>query len=134
MARRASLIAFLALCTLTGCGKKQEIPVLAVSGTVTLDGEKLGEGFLYFKTIETGAFERFDIKDGKFRGEAQPGKRRVEVIANRPKKVVIDEKEVDVPDNIVDPSFNVQSTLTAEVTPEGPNEFHFVVTRKKDAE
>jgi hypothetical protein len=120
-----SLGLFLAL----GCGKPgpQLVPV---SGTVTLDGQPLTEGFLYFKTVETGALERFDIHQGEFKGDALAGTRRVEICANRPKTVVIDGKPVEVPDNIIDPSFNTESTLTAEVTAEGPNRFSFAVKKK----
>ena len=55
-----SLVACLGLFASIGCGNPgpQFVPV---SGTVTLDGEPLTEGFLYFKTVETGALERFDI-------------------------------------------------------------------------
>src|SRR5437660_1361135 len=97
------LIISLGLLAVTGCGKSGP-QVVPVSGTVTLDGEPLAEGFLYFKTIETGALERFDIKNGEFKGKAQVGTRRVEIISHRPKTVIIDGAYVEVPDNIIDPS------------------------------
>jgi hypothetical protein len=122
-------VVLLGLSASIGCGKSapQFVPV---SGTVTLDGQPLAEGFLYFKTIETGALERFDINNGEFKGKAQVGTRRVEICANRPKAVIIDGANVEVPDNIIHPSFNTQSTLTAQVTPEGPNRFTFDVKKK----
>jgi hypothetical protein len=133
MARRVRSVTFLVgllgLSAWTGCGKSGPLSV-PVSGTVTLDGEPLTEGFLYFKTVETGALERFDINAGEFKGNAQVGTRRVEICANRPKVVIIDGAKVEVPDNIVHPSFNTESTLTAEVTPEGPNRFTFPVKKK----
>jgi hypothetical protein len=104
--------------------------MVPVSGTVTLDGQTLAEGFLYFKTVETGALERFEIHDGEFEGTAQLGLCRVEVISNRSRTVIIDGARVEVPDNIIHPSFNTASKLTAEVTRDGPNRFTFGVTKK----
>jgi hypothetical protein len=133
MAQRVPSVAFLVvllvLSASIGCGKSEPQPV-PVSGTVSLDGHPLTEGFLYFKTIETGAVERFDIAAGEFQGKALAGTRRVEIYSNRPKTVIIDGAPVEVPDNVVHPSYNTESTLTAEVTPEGPNRFTFEVKTK----
>jgi len=135
MARRVQTVNFLVVClglsALVGCSKKSsEPPFVSISGSVTLDEKPLADGFLYFKTIETGALERFDITNGEFQGKAQVGKRRVEICCNRPKKVIIDGAEVEVRDNIIDPSFNIESKLTAEVTLEGSNRFKFDVKKK----
>ena len=102
-----------------------------VAGTVKIDSKPLAEGFIYFKTIETGALERFDIKDGEFTGNAQVGLRRVEIIANQSIKVEIDGRIVEVPKNIIDSSCNIASTLTADVSSSGPNRFHFDAKLKK---
>jgi hypothetical protein len=123
------LVVWLVLSAMVGCGKAGP-ELVPVSGTVTLDEEPLAEGFLYFKTIRTGALERFDIKAGEFQGMAEVGTRRVEVCANRPKTVIIDGAKVQVPENVVHPSFNTDSSLTAEVTREGPNRFTFAVKKK----
>jgi hypothetical protein len=133
MARRVGSVTFLVvslgLSASIGCGRSESQSV-PVSGTVTLDGQPLAEGFLYFKTIETGALERFDISGGEFKGKARAGTRRVEICANRPKTVIIDGANVEVAHNIIHPSFNTESTLTAQVTPEGPNRFTFAVKKK----
>ena len=50
-----------------------------VSGTVTLDGQPLAEGVIYFKTIEKGSSEPCDIHGGDFKGQAEAGDRRVEI-------------------------------------------------------
>ncbi len=129
--RSAALLAVaLGLSAAAGCGPVEPKPV-PVSGTVTLDGQPLADGFLYFKTMETGGLERFDVSGGTFQGTALPGNRRVEVIVNQPKMVVIDGARVEVPDNIIDPKFNLESGLIADVTPDGPNKFTFEVKRKK---
>jgi len=128
---RSFLLSFLLIFPfLNGCGNS-EPKLVEVKGTVTLDGVPLADGFMYFKTTETGALERLDIKGGAFTGKALPGLRRVEIISNVPKKVVIDGKTIEVPDNIIHPSFNIDSKLTAQVVAEGANTFAFAVKKKK---
>jgi hypothetical protein len=124
------LVGWLGLSAATGCDRKSEPPPVAVSGTVLLDGKPLDEGFLHFKTVETGGFERFDVKDGEFHGKAQVGTRRVEIFSNQGVLVEIDGKDVEVHLNFIHESFNTASTLTAEVTAEGPNRFKFDVHKK----
>jgi hypothetical protein len=125
-----SLAVLLGLSTVIACEKQSGTPVVPVSGTVNLDGQPLTEGFLYFKTIQTGALERFDINDGEFKGNAQVGTRRVEICANRPKTMEIDGAAVEVQENVIDPSFNTESKLIAQVSSEGPNRFRFDVQKK----
>ena len=126
-------IGLLALAAMVGCGgsKRPEPKRYAVQGTVTLDGQPLDGGVVYFKTPETGAFESFEVKAGKFEGKAEAGKRRVEVNAFREESVQSGEMKVENKKNLVPPQFNLQSTLTADVTEAGPNEFSFAVTSKK---
>jgi len=133
MAHHGRVVVFLAaalgLSAVGGC-RKAPPPLVPVSGTVSVEGKPLPEGFLYFKTIETGNLERVEIGGGHFEGKAHPGKRRVEIYAERPKRVIIDGKEVDVPENYIDPAYNTESTLTEDVTLEGPNRFTFDVKKK----
>lgn len=127
----ATLLAvWLGLSAIIGCGGNPGPKITQVTGEVKIDGQPLSEGFLYFKTIETGALERMDIKNGEFTGKAQVGTRRVEVYANKIITVVIDGNNVDVPENYIHPSFNSETTLIAEVTEAGPNHFQFAVKRK----
>jgi hypothetical protein len=130
MRRTFIFLVFLSSLTfLSGCGNS-EPKLVEVKGTVTLDGVPLADGFMYFKTIETGSLERIEIKGGAFNGKALPGLRRVEIISNVPKKVVIDGKTIEVPDNIIHPSFNIDSKLTAQVVADGANTFAFAVKKK----
>ena len=126
-------VIFLVVFSAIGCGGKPALPSIAeISGTVNLDGQPLADGYMYFKTVETGVIERFDISNGEFKGKAQIGPRRVEIICNRPKMTFIYGKNVEIADNIIDPAFNLESTLTADVTAEGPNRFTFDVKKKQD--
>ena len=78
------LLALAGSLSLVGCTEKRVEPVrVPVSGSVTLDGKPLDKGIIYFKTIATGSVDTMNIADGKFSGEAEPGKRRVEISAFR---------------------------------------------------
>jgi len=118
------------LTTLAGCGGSGP-RLVPVSGTVTLDGQPLAEGQIYFKTVETGVVERFDIKDGEFTGNAQEGERRVEIGALGPKKFRdLNGMGGEVQDSLIPPRYNVESKLTATVTRDGPNKFEFKLMSK----
>jgi hypothetical protein len=100
----------------------------------------MAEGFVSFKTIATGVNEYFDIKEGKFAGKAADGERRVEIYLlegaplEAPRGV---RGEItpggfgsEIRKNVLPARYNSKSKLTAQVTPEGPNEFQFEVTSK----
>ena len=120
-----------------GCGptERAEDPTYAVSGTVTLDGEPLAEGEIYFLTPAEGQVDILSIENGKFEGEAKAGSRRVEIRAYK-----MEEAEVpaDMPGLELEPSkvnylpaaYNTESTLTADVSDSKPNEFTFELTSK----
>jgi hypothetical protein len=46
------------------------------------------------------------------------------------KRTVIDGKEIDVPENYIDPAYNTETKLTADVMAAGPNQFSFDVKKK----
>ena len=119
----------LALSALIGCGKA-EPKLVPVSGTVTHDGKPMAEGVIYFKTIETGAFETLPVKDGRYEGKAAVGERRVEI--NAYKTVVLKDNPMggEIKENLVADRYNSNSTLTATVQAQGANEFNFDVKSK----
>src|SRR3954447_18796867 len=73
-----------AVCFLGGCENKPK--PLGVSGTVMLDGKPLPDGSIALLGEAGGAPDTFTIKEGKFEGQAIPGKKRVEIRAFRPGK------------------------------------------------
>jgi hypothetical protein len=103
---------------LVGCAAK---PV-KVSGTVELDGQPLKEGKITLLG-EGGATPEgpFDIKDGKFEGEAKPGKKRVEIRAykmGQPTKM--GDKVIEAsPENYLPAEYNTESKLTTEIGADG---------------
>ena len=134
MTGRFNAILILCLClTHLGCSKEKAEPNrYAVSGTVTLNGQPLKEGRIYFKTVETGANDGADIKDGKFAGQSEAGPKRVEVSSLRtvPIKGAKPPMPTESKEETLPAKYNQQSTLTATVTESGPNEFKFEVKSK----
>jgi hypothetical protein len=106
------------------CRQKNFEPTCAVNGTVTLDQKTLPKGVIVFVTPETGDLQAIPIEDGHFQGQARPGKRRIEIRAYPPQT----EKPKPMappPVNYLSARYNVESLLTAEVIPQGPNTFDF---------
>ena len=133
--RLAGIVLFMAVLV-CGCGhSKEELPTYAVSGTVNLDGAPLAEGEIYFVTKETGQIDIVPVKDGKFEGEAKAGSRRVEI---RAYNIETSKPPADMPDLKMEPSktnylpakYNTDSTLTADVSADKPNEFNFDLASK----
>ncbi len=112
-----------ALTSAAGCSNG----TYEVSGTVTWQGKPLPSGHIVFSDPHgqsTPAAGK--VADGKFSLRTVPGKKRVEISANREKagqtnKVMgMREQEQYLP-----AKYNAQSLLTAEVKSDGPNLFTF---------
>ena len=115
----------LSLAFLGGC--REPAPELfPVRGTVTLDGQPLAEGTVYFKSVQSGTLDTLPVKDGKFEGKSLPGERRVEVVAYR-LIPISGPMGGEVQESLIASRYNSESELTAIVTPPGPNEFMFAV-------
>lgn len=111
-----------------GCGPTKP-KLYPLSGTVLLDGQPLAEGIVHFRIVDAGLLASCPVKDGKFTGEATEGKHRVEVVAYRLIPVP-GQMGGEVQESLIAPRFNSLSTLTADVTPAGPNVFEFKVESK----
>ena len=120
MSRRCLILPMVVLGLAAGCGasgpKKAQ-----VSGTVTLDGQPLDQGEIYFVTPGAGTPpEILKVVDGRFEGAVTLGKKRVEI--HSAKKMPKSGGMAIGPDlvlNRVDEAYNVHSQLTAEVTANG---------------
>lgn len=77
-------VSALALCVcafvLVGCGPKGPKKV-AVSGTITVDGEPIDVGAVKFDSLDGGMSDGCKIKDGKFECEMTTGEKKVTVTA-----------------------------------------------------
>jgi len=130
MSRSVLCLGFsLAVLLALGCSKAKPV---SVSGTVYLDGQLLKEGSINLVGEKGTTPESFEIKEGKFEGQALPGKKRVEIRAFRQGKptkmgdVVIEGS----PENYIPERFNTSTTLTAEVSASGINPNKFEVQSK----
>jgi hypothetical protein len=108
-----------------GCQRQRTYaPTYPVRGSVTLDSKPLADGVIAFMSPETGDLQDLKIKDGKYEGPVRPGKRRVEIRAYRPRKGPPKPLEPP-PHNYLPNRYNSETTLSADVSPEGPNKFDF---------
>lgn len=128
-------IMLLAACWLAvaGCGGSGP-QRYAVSGTITFDGKPLPDGeIIFFPTDDVPQPDAGKIADGKYAVLSLPGKKRVEIRADRPsatktiatggetgKVTWIPAREVYIP-----AQYNTRSKLSIEVLPAGPREFDF---------
>jgi hypothetical protein len=114
-----------------GCGGDSGVPemkTVPISGTVTLDGQPMADGEL---TLNNPPHVQMmiPIAGGKFSGVSPPGKHKVEIRAYKDVTVKNDmyPEGTTSRENYIPPEFNDQSTLTADVTEGGANEFTFDV-------
>jgi hypothetical protein len=120
---------------LAGCagGEKR----YGVSGVVKWQGRALDQGAITFlpEDPSLGASGGAVIKDGRYRIAARsgllPGRYKVMVTSADPSKAPDPDAPPGpsgpLPKDRVQPRYNAQTVLTAEVRPEGPNTFDFEV-------
>lgn len=122
-----------ALFLVGGCGENKT-PTAKVSGTVKLDGEPLDEGTISLFGEGGAVPDTFDVKNGKFEGQAKLGKKKVEVHAYKQgPKAKMDKEEIEGTgkEDRVAAQYNSESTMTADVTGSGINPAEFKVESKK---
>lgn len=128
----AGAIVILCLAFTVGCGGsgRVEAKKYPVTGTVTVDGQPLVDGMIYFKDIAAGASDSAEIKNGQFTGQAEAGKRRVEIFAYTTQTSDMGGTVSETKVNTLPPRFNAESTLSEEVKAEGTNTYKFEVSSR----
>jgi hypothetical protein len=123
--RNSSLLLLLTASLLAlGCGNgPRKYPV---SGRVTLDGNPLEAGDIYFMPVDPNvAAEAGKITAGAFRFDSPDGKMRVEIRASREvpgkKSPMGNVQKLE----FIPARYNRETTLEAEVQPKGENVFTF---------
>jgi len=118
------LVLLMPLLMLAGCGDSGPAKY-DVTGSVTLDGQPIEQGEIRFLSADVqGAPETGQIVNGKFACRTTEGQKRVEITATR-------ESPTPAADGLpnyvsyIPAAYNSQSTLTAEVKPDGDNTFTF---------
>jgi hypothetical protein len=127
--------------SLAGCGRGDNLPRQALSGTVTLDGQPLALGVIQFQPsspaepLPAGA----EIKDGKFRIPREdgptPGNYRVFINSSGPKRELTKaessgEKMPGLAPELIPEQYNTKSNLTAKVEADKDNTFEFALKSK----
>jgi len=104
---------------------------VSVSGLVSLDDKPLPKGRILFSANDGSPPEVLNIKDGKFDGKVKPGKKRVEIAAERKtgRKNVFYPNEDEL-ENYVPARYNIQTTLSEDIPPEGKSGLKFDLKSK----
>lgn len=117
----------------SGCGKATG-GRLEISGTVRLQGAPLQSGTIEFVSADAKHLTGSTITDGKYSVPADkglpPGKYTVRISATQEEGAVPagppgPEAETHKTKALIPPQYNVESTLSAEVTQDGNNQFDF---------
>lgn len=124
--------------SLVGCGGASDAPVTyPVSGKVTLDGEPLPEGDIIFRDASgKAASAAGKIENGAYSLTATAGKKSVVITATKeiPGKTVVggapDEPPVPAVEQYLPAEYNEKTTLEADVSDSGSNEFTFELKSK----
>ncbi len=137
--RKMVVVILLASCPgmmLTGCSTSERTnePVAApVSGTVTLDGNPIPRAQLLFIDVDATPARTYiaEAVDGKFRGAASAGKKRVEIRAYREDVSSSDAGSPgDVDPQYLPSRYNADSELVVDVGPDGAAALSFAVTSR----
>ena len=122
-----------------GCGRTPGLNVHPVSGTVTVDGAPLAEGWITFRALEgdtRGMAGR--ITNGAYRAEAFAGPARIAVTATRalPGKFVAPAPGVEPQpktEQFIPRRYNEKTELAAEIPVGGIRGLDFVITLAPDS-
>lgn len=110
-----------------GGGAAKGPELTQVKGKVELDGKAMDDGEVMF-LLPGQVPDTFQVKGGSFTGKAKVGKAKVEIRAYRPGKPnpMYKDKEPS-PENYLPAKYNTESTLAADVSAGGANDFKFEV-------
>lgn len=117
-----------------GCRRAAGPVKHVVSGTVTLDGKPLSKGDVIFSPEAANLpADAGKLQDGRYTFRVVAGRHRVVIQAVSDKPIVTSPIDPPVYESIVPARYNDATTLTADVTPAGPNRFDFELTSNKSA-
>jgi len=118
-----------------GCGSDGP-PRLRVVGAVTLDGQPLADGAISFIPTGKGVAAGATIAGGRYVVEGArgptPGEYRVEIRSSAPSgkqlKDSFGQASISEMESIIPARYNDKTTLRAEITAAGPNQFDYSLT------
>ena len=129
MHRRILILLMTVVGSLAGCSEPAP-ELYEVSGTVSVDGVPVLEGEIIFRAVDPqGRSYASRIDAGRFLFKTTPGKKRVEITGYKenPNRGQVAESGEEEPTMImhVPAQYNIQSTLTETVSPDGPFLFEY---------
>lgn len=124
------LAVFMACSAALGCSGDREEPSYDVSGTVTIDGAPLADGFINFEPLTPDGQPpgSAQIIKGRYATKSRAGKKKVTITSNKPTGEK-DSGGFDITENWLPAKYNTNSELSAEVTADGPNKFDFALKK-----
>jgi len=132
---RQHMVVWACLLSLFGCGTRSgrvEPKRVPVAGIVSVDGKPLESGRIYFKVPSLGLLDFGQITEGRFTAKAIPGRCKVELsVTERMTVTQPGLGDFEAAREKLPPHLNDESTLFAEVTEQGPNEFKFDVSTSR---
>jgi hypothetical protein len=115
------------LLFLLGCGDGSG-KVVEVSGTVLMDGVPLEEGDILFEAPDLSSTPGGGkIEKGKYRIKVSPGPKKVKITASRSTGVPDPVMGMAAQEPALGPEYNLQTTLTHEVTTSNQDNVNFEV-------
>ena len=135
------LCAILACCCFSGCGKVDDEGRLAISGTVTYDGQPVTSGNIGFIAAKDGAGEPAgtDIVDGHYEIPRSEGPRegsyKIMIYADRPsgRTIAADEgssETMSQMEQYIPAIYNTRTTLMVDLS-EDRDDMNFVLKKPK---
>jgi len=120
-------LAAVVLClAFAGCGPPDAR--VECSGSVSFAGEPIEEGSISFLPLSGGRSEGAVITAGRYTARVLPGRYRVEIRGSRPiadAAAVRSDMPGEIREDFVPPEFNDNSTLEAEIPPDGSSQLSF---------
>lgn len=114
-----------------GCGPSGPV-TYPVSGTVTFNGEPLPDGYVTLVPEDPSIGpEGSAIANGAFSFRAREGPKKVKIEASRFVGPMNQVMGLTPKEQYIPAKYNVNTELTAEVTPDGDNRFTFELTDQK---
>lgn len=116
---------FVCIC---GCGG---VKAVDITGTVSFDGKPIPEGDIVFVPADgKQSPDAGKIVDGKFAMKAKVGKNNIRIQAMRGGGKVDKLMGTSPGENYIPDKYNIQTTLSEDVTVNGPNAFVFDLKSK----
>jgi hypothetical protein len=122
----------LVICAVGLVGCNRTAARYPVSGAVSWNGEPIQEGDIIFEPEDANQLpEAGKVVNGRYEIKVTAGRKKVRLYASREKPTASKAMGPGERESIIPPDYNARSSVTADVTPTGPNRFDFHLPTKK---